>query len=254
MSLILSGDATIYYEEYGSGDPLVLLPGLLGTIETDWRRFISGFSDQFHTIAVDLRGHGRTNNPSGSLRLQLFVDDLHTLLDTLQIEKAYICGYSLGGYIGLAFGLEHAGSVRGLVMHGTRFFWSPEAALETQARMDPDSISIKLPQWETLRREHSPGAGVEGWKDLLASGREFIGSIVDEGISLRALARARFPILVSVGDADDMVPHAEAEQLANSLPNASLLVLENTRHPIQTVSTSRFVTAVTSFFQSANAR
>ena len=248
MSFILSKDAALYYEEYGSGETLILLPGLLGTIESHWRRFIPDLARYFHIIAVDLRGHGKTNNPSGRLTLSAFIEDLHTLYDSLQIDRASLCGYSLGGYIGLAFGLQNPFKVRSLLMHGTKFFWT-EAAIQAATKdFDPATIMQKVPAWgETLQRDHEPGNDIDGWKQLLKTSGEFIESMQHNGLPHENLSRAVFPIAVSVGDSDEMIPREEAERLVRLLPNARLHIMENTKHPMQSVQKGPFVDFAQSF-------
>lgn len=249
MSFILSKDAALYYEEYGSGETLILLPGLLGTIESHWRRFIPELARRFHVIAVDLRGHGKTNNPSGTLSLDGFVDDLHTLFDSLQVDSASLCGYGLGGYIGLAYGLQNPSKLRALIMHGTKFFWT-EAAVEGAVKdFDPTIIMQRVPTWgESLQREHEPGNGNDGWKHLLKTSCTFIESMQRDGLARTDLSRAAFPIIVSVGDADEMIPREEAERLVSLLPNAKLHVMNNTKHPMQSVQKAPFVELALSFF------
>jgi pimeloyl-ACP methyl ester carboxylesterase len=208
MSLILSKDAALYYEEYGSGESLILVHDFLGSLETEWRRFIPMFARHFHTIAFDLRGHGKTNNPSGKLHLKTLVDDLHVLYDTLQIEQANICGNGFGGYIALAYGLQHPGRVRGLIMHGTRFFWNDVSTRAALEHLEADD-----------QRKYTQGN-----------------------------TQADFPVLVSIGDLDEMIPRNEAEQLAQMIPNARLSVLENTRHPLRTVQSVSFLERAVTFF------
>ena len=249
MSYILSKDAALYYEEYGSGETLILLPGLLGTIESHWRRFIPDFARRFHTVAVDLRGHGKTNNPSGKLSIAAFVDDLDTLFDSLQIDHAHVCGYSLGGYIGLAYGLQHPGKVSALLMHGTKFFWTEEAVRTAIKDFDSDTVMQKVPAWgESLQRDHEPGGGLDGWKQLLATSKYFLRSMTNDGIAHQQLSHVAFPIVVSIGDADDMIPREEAERLVTLLPNAQLQILERTKHPMQSVQKAPFVDLAFSLF------
>ncbi|MDH3251833.1 MAG: alpha/beta hydrolase, partial [Ignavibacteria bacterium] len=212
MSFILSNDSTVYYEEYGTGEPLILLPGLLGTIESHWRRFIPSFAQRFHTVAVDLRGHGRTNNPSGILSLRALVEDLHVLLDTLQLPHVRICGYGIGGYIGLLYGLQHPGSVQYLVMHATKFYWTPQAVLEALALL-PDQDGNG-----GLQKDHAPGNGPDGWKRLLSASQGLIEEMATHGVAEDALALAGFPVLITVGELDGLIPYGEAERLARSLP------------------------------------
>lgn len=251
MSYILSKDAAIYYEEYGSGEPLILLPGLLGTIESHWRRFLPEFSKHFHTIAVDIRGHGKTNNPSGKFRLGMLLEDLHAIFDTLQIEQAHICGYSLGGYIGLAYGLNHPGKIKSLVMHGTKYYWTPEAIKKTVEGFDVERILDKVPAWgEILQKDHAPGNGENGWRQLLDSSRAFIETMTNEGIPEARLNEIQFPVLVSVCDSDEMITQTETNHLAKSIPSARVQVIENCKHPFQSVPKQPFVEQCMDFFLS----
>lgn len=249
MSFIRSKDSALYYEEHGTGETLILLPGLLGTIESHWRRFIPHFAEHFHVIAVDLRGHGRTDNPSSQLHLHTLVADLFAMYDSLGIESARICGYSLGGYIGLAFGIQHPGTVESLLLHGTKFYWTTGAVESAIREFDHDRIIQNVPAWaEHLQREHSPANGEEGWKHLLQQARKFIQTMPVEGLTPGALKLADFSVLVSVGDLDEMVPQAEAERLADALPYGMLNVFPNTRHPMPHVDMKMFLDIADSFF------
>ena len=249
MSFIRSKDSALYYEEHGTGETLILLPGLLGTIESHWRRFIPHFAEHFHVIAVDLRGHGRTNNPSGQLHLHTLVADMFALYDSLGIESARVCGYSLGGYIALAFGIQHPGTVESLLLHGTKFYWTPEDVEAALREFDHEKISLKVTAWaEQLQREHSHTNGEDGWKLLLQQAKQFIQTMPVEGLTPGALQHADFPVLVSVGDSDEMVPRTEAERLADALPYGMLNVFPNTRHPMPQVDMKMFLDIADSFF------
>jgi pimeloyl-ACP methyl ester carboxylesterase len=239
MAYIQSGDATLYYEECGCGDPLIVLPGLLCSIESHWRRFIPDLAKFFHTIAVDLRGHGKTNNPSGVFSLNTFVADLRTLYDTLQIDRAYLCGHDLGGLIALAYGIGYPETVRGLLMHATKVFWTEGSAL---------SFLGALESPENPYHNDSPSASGENWNPLIRASHEFIELLPQETVAEAELARATFPVCVSIGDEDETIPRDEVERLVRALPRSSLVVLKDTRHSIHTVKKSEFVEHVRSFF------
>jgi pimeloyl-ACP methyl ester carboxylesterase len=253
MSYIRSGDAAVYYEEYGTGEPLVLIPGLLGSIESHWRRFLPEYARHFHTIAVDLRGHGKTDNPSGVLRLDQCVDDLHALLDTLQIEQAFILGYSFGGYLALAYALRHAAAVRALAVHATKFYWSSESVAGAAGLLDPDAAAATVPEWVTaLESDHRPGNGPAGWRVLMEAARNLLQSLPRQGIPESALSAIRCPVLVSHCDDDDMIPLSEADRLAAVLPDARLHRLPGCRHQMQSVPKRPFVDLSVEFFRSAH--
>jgi pimeloyl-ACP methyl ester carboxylesterase len=245
MGYIRSHDAAIYYEEYGAGQPLILLPGLLGTVENTWRRFVPGFAKGFHTVVVDLRGHGKTNNPAGSLNLQLLVDDLGSLIDALGFDQVMICGYSLGGYIGLEYGIRNPGRVERLIMHATKFFWSGPAPRQIAADMDPEKVLSLSPEMvERLRGEH---AGKERWRELLNEARTFIAGLPDNGIAIPSLTSAQFPILVSVGENDTLIPSQEAHTLAHHLPFGQVQILQEVGHAMNTVGTNEFLSLAVGF-------
>ena len=90
------------YEVVGSGEPLLLLHGFTGSMET-WRSFISSWSEQFQVIVVDLVGHGKTESPEDVAHYDIrnVALQMKELLDYLHIEKAHILGYSMGGRLAI---------------------------------------------------------------------------------------------------------------------------------------------------------
>jgi pimeloyl-ACP methyl ester carboxylesterase len=252
MGYVLSDDAAIYYEESGGGHPLILLPGLLGTVENTWRRFVPEFAQHFHTVVVDLRGHGKTNNPAGTLSIGRLVRDLENLIETLGFERVHLCGYSLGGYVGMAYGIRNAGRIDALLMHGTKFFWTQEVMKKGAADLDVEELLRKSPSYvEKLKQDHPTAAGEERWKDLLNTSQDLVMSMVTDGIPVSDLLRAQFPVLVSIGQNDTFVPPLEAEELTRMLPQASVQVVPNAAHAMKTVEKKVFLSMAFGFFSGA---
>jgi len=111
-------DADLYYEETGTGQPLVFLHG--GWSNTDaWGRQVSHFADDYRVVTVDTRGHGRTG-PTDRRRytLDLYVDDLEELLSTLDVERPVICGISQGGMVTQAYLDRHPDRAAAAVIAG----------------------------------------------------------------------------------------------------------------------------------------
>jgi len=249
MGYILSDDAAIYYEEYGGGPPLILLPGLLGTIENTWRRFVPEFAKCFHTVVVDLRGHGKTNNPAGTLTIPMLVRDVETLIETLGFERIFLCGYSLGGYVGLAYGIENPERVKGLIMHGTKFFWTPEVMKRSCEELNPETLLQSDPERvQEMRNDHASAGNEERWNGLLETSREFAMRMVADGIPASSLPRARFPVLVSIGENDRFVPRIEAGELARLLPDALVKTVPKAGHAMKTVEKEPFLSMTLGFF------
>jgi pimeloyl-ACP methyl ester carboxylesterase len=260
MPNVKVNDLTIYYEINGNGSPLVLLPGLLGTIESNWRRFIPELAKSYRTIAIDLRGHGRTNNPApftetgtGELHIGQLSDDFNGLLDTLGFERVSILGYSLGGAVGLLAGLKRPERITALVMHATKFFWNEASISDMIASLNPDTILEKTPRYaQSLQNDHDAVYGHDYWRVLLGAAARFVKTMPNQGPTIEQAANANFPILVSVGDRDQMVPLDEAIQLIRSLPKGEMLVLPATDHPFQHVQLDVFLPVIMDFLERAS--
>jgi len=231
MSYIRSADAALYYEEYGTGENLILLPGPFGTIDLEWRRFIPPLAGHFHTIAVDLRGHGRTNNPSSTLRPEQVLSDLRTFFDTLEISSAYLCANEHVGMFALQFALRNPGRILGLILH------SPCSG----SRQRPASSYSD----EILQRAHAHANGPDGWKVLLReSPRLFASAAEPDPADLSAF---RVPVLVAISnhcDADEM---AGTEQFARAFGICAVVRLQSTGRGIGSVNRDELVDAVIGF-------
>ena len=257
MSEITVNNLTIYYEISGTGAPLVLLPGLLGTIESSWRRFIPALAENYRTIAVDLRGHGRTDNPdpsgkagTGKLYINQMVNDLHGLLDKLEYEQVSVLGYSLGGCIGLMAGLKRPGRVKALVMHAVKFFWDEASIAAMVADLNPNTILEKIPKYaQQLQENHAAVYGLEYWITLLSTAADFVKTMPEQGPTIEQAAGADFPVLVSVGDHDQLISLEEVIRLAHALPQGELAVLPATPHPFQRVRIDSFLPILIDFLK-----
>lgn len=99
-------DISLHYTEKGKGEPVILIHGILVNSDLNWRLpgIKQRLSKNFHVIAFDLRGHGKSDKPHGVEMYGLnLVEDVCRVMDNLNIEKAHIVGYSLGGFIALKF-------------------------------------------------------------------------------------------------------------------------------------------------------
>jgi pimeloyl-ACP methyl ester carboxylesterase len=126
----------LYHEIYGSGEPLVLLPGGLMTI-SETAPLVRPLAAERRVIAVELQGHGRTTDTDRPLRFETMGDDVGELIGHLGLDKADVVGYSLGGDVALRAAIQHPDRVRRLVLLSTpyaRFGWYPEV-LEGMAQV-----------------------------------------------------------------------------------------------------------------------
>jgi len=234
MSYWKADDGTqIYYEVHGrgiEGGTLLLLPGLLGSVSSQWREFVEPLSRTYRLVLVDLRGHGLSENKESYLYPDTLAQDLIGLLGHLDVEHVHVAGYSLGGYLGLLLHLIEPRFVRTILMHGTKFYWTQKAAAEFRIQLDPDLINDKAPDYASmLARDH----GAARWRSLVRQAADLVGYLADNRVTEGVISQVQCPVLVSVGDRDELVPVREAQRLSRIFRRGSLLVLPGVQHPFQ---------------------
>jgi pimeloyl-ACP methyl ester carboxylesterase len=105
----------MYYEIHGNGAPVVLLHGAFMTITNNWTGWIAELSKTRKVIVVEMQGHGRTADIKRDISATNLADDVAALLDHLEIPKADLIGYSMGGGVALECAIRHPEKVRKVV-------------------------------------------------------------------------------------------------------------------------------------------
>src|SRR6187549_1829201 len=105
----------LYFETHGTGRPLILLHGGLGSGEM-FGLTLTELAQQHQVIAVDLQGHGRTADIDRPIDIRLMADDIAALIDHLGLDKPDLVGYSLGGGVAFFTAVKYPDKVRKLVM------------------------------------------------------------------------------------------------------------------------------------------
>jgi pimeloyl-ACP methyl ester carboxylesterase len=105
----------MYYEVHGSGEPVVLLHGAFMTITNNWTGWIGELSKTRKVIAVEMQGHGRTADIERDFSHENLADDVAALLDHLEIPRADLIGYSMGGGVAMQCAIRHPEKVRKVV-------------------------------------------------------------------------------------------------------------------------------------------
>src|SRR5690349_10160346 len=104
----------VYVETHGSGRPMILLHGGLGSGEM-FAPVLPALADHHQVIAVDLQGHGRTADIDRPLDVRLMADDIGALIDHLALDRPDVVGFSLGGGVALQTAVRHPEKVGKLV-------------------------------------------------------------------------------------------------------------------------------------------
>lgn len=247
----------LYYEEVGSGPALVLLHG--HTLDHRmWRDHLEALAARYRVITPDLAGHGRSGlSPDGAPH----ADDLAALLNHLSIERAALCGFSMGGAVAVSFGLHHPGRTAALllvdaILYGLPFTeWNGSVPYIKQARRE--GLAPALEAWLADPLFAPAMAGPAG---------EQIGSIVREYPGTEWLTRPAYspyppgplaeadrlgeiaaPCLVLVGERDLPDFHRIADRLAGQIPRARKCVIPGAGHMLPLEAPEPFRAQLCSF-------
>ena len=239
----------MYYEVSGAGEPLVLLHG--GTASSaSWADDVLIFSQQFRVFAVDLRGHGRTVNPTGELSYQVMAEDVLAFCVALALTQPFFCGHSDGGNVALDLAMRHAALPRALVLSGVahgsagdtsggsagpagygallKQYLGPAGAA-VPAPQDLRKIEQGLPDLvNSLRNLHDVWQQPDYWKTLVSQTWQMWNTPL--GYKTEDFKFVTAPTLVLLGDRDELLPIEEAVSLYHALPTAELAILPNTGH------------------------
>ncbi len=256
MSTATVGSIDLYYEEQGSGDPLLLIMGLAAD-SAAWLYQVPEFAQHYRTITFDNRGVGRSAKPAGPYTIAAMADDTAGLLDVLGVDRAHVVGVSMGGMIAQELALRHPARVRGLVLGCT--FPEPGADVAQQRelslsqlggttnaagemQLDPSQLDPMMLFQHLLPRVFTPTFLQEELPKLM----QLFGGALQWGFSMDAIlaqvaaamghsTTARLhqitaPTFVITGDADLLIPPANSDILARAIPNARLVKIPGGSH------------------------
>lgn len=246
----------LHYEDYGHGQPLLLVHGL-GSSTRDWEYQIPVLARHYRVIALDVRGHGRSDKPRGAYRIADFANDVAALIEFLQLPPVHLVGISMGGMIGFQLGVDRpellrsltivnsgpevkARSARDWLEIGKRWTLSRLLSLETIAKALAKLLFPK-PEQADLRRKVEDRWPQNDKRAYLAS----LDAIIGWGVRER-LPRITCPTLVISADRDYTPVERKREYVAE-MPNARLLVIENSRHATPLDQPERFNSALLAF-------
>lgn len=245
----------LYYEVYGEGKPLVLLHGSYFTIPLNWSRFIPLLAKDRKVIVTEMQGHGRTRDVEREISYEAMADDVSGLLKHLNIDRADILGYSMGGGIAFQVAVRHPEQVRRLVVLSAPYAhdgWWPdtEASFATFTADQFNNTPIRK-QYDSLGNDPSRFA-------------EFVKKVVS--IDLRpydwsdAVKRIQAPLFMAIGDADGVRYEHALELLRakgggkqgdlHGLPKSRLAILPGTTHIGMMQRTDWLIPMITDFLDS----
>ena len=241
----------------GQGPALLMVHGI-GSRHTTWRGLIERLKSDFQCISYDLRGHGESPVPPTPFTLDDLVADVEALREKLGIEEMHIIGHSLGGMIGPAYAREYPERVLSLGLLSTAAGRTPEDSAKVKAviaAMEEKGIVQVLEtltgRWFTdefvANRPEAIRARLRQVADTPADVFMNVFRIYAETEMRPWLDRITAPALVLTGELDGGCNPRLNRFIANTLPNAELVVLEGLKHAILIEASERVAAYVHDF-------
>jgi pimeloyl-ACP methyl ester carboxylesterase len=242
--------------DIGGEGPAVLFIHGFPLDRTMWRPLTSALTG-WRRIAPDLRGMGQSEGTDGDVQLATYADDFAALLDALHVDRAVVCGHSMGGYVAFELFRRHAARVSGLILLSTRA--TPDDA-EGRAQRDAMIARVRRDGCGFLGDEMVPRLvapeSLKTMPEVMQQVRHMAAANPPGGI-VGALAAMRdrvdstpllptitVPTLVLAGRNDQLFPASAARAMADAIPDAHYAVIPGAGHlaPLeQPVNTGRLV-------------
>ncbi len=214
----------LYFEEYGSGIPLIFLHGFPFD-HSIWEPLIPLLAGEARLILPDLRGFGKSPVPQGVYSMRLLAEDIFQLVNRLQIDKAILVGHSMGGYVSLAFAHAYPGRLAGLGLIATQAaadtperrqarYKTAEAVTHKGAHVVASDMVNRLTPKTELREAinalilSAHPAGIVGALKGMAERPDMTGILADIHV----------PAITLVGTSDQFLSYENAQTMAQLLP------------------------------------
>lgn len=241
-----SSGAHLHYEDQGSGEVVIALHGLLGTARIDLGNVMDALSDDYRVIGLTLRGYGESQPKPRTFPLDFYqrdAADVLSALDALELERVHIIGYSDGGEVALIAAAQQPERFQSVAV------WGSTGVVPASLRPDPQRLG-SIPGVEDLRRVAEQVHGITDPESVIAEWVASYTQIIDRGgdLSLSQAHRLTMPVLVMVGDADEMAPLSDAQALFARLPHGRLEIFRG-GHALHQEHTSALIAQLRAFIK-----
>ncbi|MCV2485744.1 alpha/beta hydrolase [Flavobacterium sp. SH_e] len=210
--------AKIYYEEYGKGEPLLLIHGNGGSIESMGNQ-IDYFKSKYRVIVSDNRGQGKSELKTDSLTYVQITKDIEELVKHLRLDSLNIIGWSDGGIVALQMGISGKSKIKKIVAMG--------------ANLRPDSTAVN--SWATKDVQNMRKMIISKIKEKDTSEnwnlqKQLAGLLVDQpNIAAKDLSKIKAKVLVIAGD-KDIIKNEHSVEIFENIPKAQLCIMPGETH------------------------
>lgn len=223
-------DIKVYYEIYGKGEPLLLMHGNGGSIES-LEFLIPELSKHFQVIAVDSRGQGRSSDSDKEITYALMASDMNGLLDKLKLASVYVAGWSDGGNVGLELAYAHPEKVKKLIALGPNYTHENYLAAKDSVRMDANDPLVVNIKAIRHRRADNASKRLSPKPERSPETKKKLEDLMEKypNFTTEQLKQIKVPTLIVVGD-HDLINLEQTITLFTTLPYSQLFIIPGATH------------------------
>ncbi len=243
----------VYYEVYGTGDPIVLLHGAYMTIHSNWSELIPILSKTRKVIALEMDGHGHTPLSQRPFNYQTFAGDVASTLKYLKIDSADILGFSYGGTIAYGFAIKNPAMTKKLIIISSTY--KSEGWLNIMYTMLANVNSTAFDNTPVRSEYINVAPDTSNWHTFIARMLKFSGEKFDLGDE--NIKNIKAPVFLINGDNDgtDKKVLAETYSLLGGnvfgdvvgIPKSQLAILPGKGHGTLIMDTQAIAALINSF-------
>jgi esterase len=249
----------LHYKEYGTGKPLLILHGFMGSLD-NWHTLATQFGKTHRVFAIDQRNHGKSGH-SERHTLALMVEDVRLFIAHHQLDKVAIIGHSMGGKVAMQFALNYPDLVEKLIVvdiapkqykrgHDDVFqaIFAVELAQIESRKQAEQMMEVFMPDFGTRqfllknldRKEDGTYAWKMNLKTLHADYEEIIQAIISKGVFTQ-------PCLVIKGGNSRYILDADLVDFNQFFPDNTVVTIPNAGHWVHAEAPQLFFDAVSNF-------
>jgi len=235
--------AVSYIDEGSINDPTIILIHGFPLNKSMWNKQIKELKENYRVIAYDIRGHGNSDAGDDDFSIDLFVNDMLSFMDALKIDKAILCGFSMGGYIALNAIENYPERFVALLLCDTNCTEDMPEAKEKRMKAIESIREKGLEQYagESLKKLFGP-ISLSNQIGEINTVREMIMKTSTQSIykTLHALAERKetcsklheikVPVLIMVGKDDEITPPEVALLMKKKIKGSKLHIIEQAGH------------------------
>lgn len=235
--------AVSYIDEGLKNAPAIIFIHGFPLNKTMWSKQVTTLKENYRVVAYDIRGHGNSETGDDDFSIEVFVSDLLSLMDALKIDKAILCGFSMGGYIALNAIENYPERFTALLLCDTNCTEDMPEAKENRMKAIENIKEKGVAQYadESLKKLFAPTSISNQIKEV-AIVREMIMKTTTQSLykSLTALAKRKetcsklheikVPTLIMVGKEDIITPPEVALRMHEKIKGSKFHIIENAGH------------------------